>query len=176
MNNVGTHHQFEDKFMSSINFIHEVKIFNEFQNDKKILIFDFRSREEYENRHMDSSVNIPIEEYSQDFFSCLDEQKITLIADTCTKDPEVKEMVKRYKRFFIVIIMSEDKINRKTIQEFESVSDEKERDVINKSLLFYKALIKNRVRELGLYNMGFKNFSDNYHFMTSGKNVKPMVQ
>lgn len=60
--------------------------------------------------------------------------------------------------------MSENKVPRKSILSYQD-SNEEEKTVILKSLLLYKSLTDNKVRELGLYNLGFKKFADHYDFM-----------
>jgi hypothetical protein len=85
-------------------------------------------------------------------------------------------MVLKYKRFFIVIIMSEIRIQRKTILNLSPSHSKEEQATIDKSLLFYKSLTDNRVRELGLYNLGFNKFSETYYFMITRDKLQPLAR
>jgi rhodanese-related sulfurtransferase len=166
-----SNHQFDEKFLNSINFIHEVKIYNEIQNDQKILIFDLRKREDFDKSHLDLSVNIPHNEFEENFFENIDEK----IISEMTKDKTLSENILKYKRFYLVIIISQNKIHRKNI--FLQTSQNKEEvDIINKSLIFYKAFIKNRVRELGFYNHGFNKLVGYYPFLIRNSLFPPIVQ
>jgi hypothetical protein len=167
--------KFDDKFLSSIHFINEVKVYNEVQNEKKVLIFDLRKKTDYEKCHLDFSINIPYNEYDEDFMKIFNLKKIKIIQDTICTSEELKEMISRYKRYFIVIIMSHEKINKTNINSVLNGNQEN-KEIITKSLLFYKALISNRVRELGLYNKGFVKFYNNYFFLTVGINNNPNLK
>jgi len=162
---------FSLQFLQSINFIHEVKIFNEIQNNKKILIFDFRKKEDFIRFKLDNSLNLPYDEYDKDVFKVFHQNKLIEIA----KNEELKDMLKKYKRFYIVIIMSEVKISMRNIYEYKSCELE-EKEIILKCLSFYKSLVKNRVRELGLFNLGFKNFLEHYDFMVMKNNCLPLAK
>jgi hypothetical protein len=85
--------QFDDKFISSNIFIHEVKVYNEIQNEKKILLFDLRKKEDYNKCHLDFSINIPYNEYDEDFFKLFDSKKIKYISDNLCQDDELKGML-----------------------------------------------------------------------------------
>ena len=148
-------------FLNNVNFIHEVKIYNEIQNHKKILIFDLRKREIFKNSNLIYSINIPYDEYDKQFFIKFEECKYSKL----TKNLDLKEMIFRYKRYYIVIVMSEEKIARKKILNFVETFDKEEKEIISKSLLLYKSLVEERVRELGLFNLGFKKFVDHYRFI-----------
>jgi hypothetical protein len=155
---------FNIDFLMNINFIHEVKIFNEIQNNKRILIFDLRKKEEFKKCKLSFSLNIPFNEYSPSDFEKLDIDFLSQKAE----DMDVKDMIKKFRRFYIVIIMSEEKIERKKIfNPKELHSDKEHMDIVQKSLLLYFALTKSKVRELGLYNLGFKKFEKHYSFMVS---------
>jgi hypothetical protein len=158
---------FDQSFLKSIFFIHEVKIFNEIQNKKKIIIFDLRKRDEYNKCFLEGSINIPYNEYDYEFFETFNESTISGM----TSNTNLKEKILRYKRYFIAIIMSEKKIKRKDILELNSTDDEAER--IKKCLLFYKSLIRNKVREIGLFNKGFERISKDYYFLVNNLYCSP---
>jgi len=162
---------FDSDFLFNINFIHEVKIYNELQNNKKILIFDLRKKEEKEFWSLDYTINIPYDEHSDDFFSIFEVENFIKKTD----NHEVKEMLYKYKRFYIVIVMSEEKIARRTILKFPEC-DGDEKLIIKRSLLLYKALTNKRVRELGLFNLGFKKFAEHYGFLIKFKGQIPAAK
>lgn len=162
---------FPHSFLLNINFIHEVKIFNEIQNNKKILIFDFRTKEDYNRTSLYYSINIPYNEHDKNNLKVFNVDKMMELASK----EEIKEMVRKYKRYYIVIIMSEKKIARKKILKHEN-SEDIERDIIIKTLLFYKALVNNRVRELGLFNLGFSKFVDHYEFIVCKNSSYPLAK
>jgi hypothetical protein len=162
---------FKSDFLWNINFIHEVKIYNELQNNKKILIFDLRKKEEKEFSSLNYTINIPYNEHPDDFFKIFEEEKFM----KKTEDPEVKDMLRKYRRFYIVIVMSEEKIARRKILKFPEC-DGDESLIIRRSLLLYNALTKKRVRELGLFNLGFKKFAEHYGFLIRCKGQDPTAK
>jgi hypothetical protein len=169
--------QFDSNFINTLKYIHEIKIFNEIQNQSKILIFDFRKRSEYEARHLDLSINIPYDESDTDFFETFCESKIKLLCENFTHSDCVRQRIKSYKRYFIALIMSEEKIKRKQIENVLSDEGEEEkREAIQKVMLFYKALIIKGVREIGLYNGGMKKVAENYEFMLWHGIEKPLAK
>jgi hypothetical protein len=168
---------FNDKFYKSLQYIHEVKIFNEIQNYKNILIFDFRRKEEFDKHRIENSINLPFDKYDYSFFETLDEAKIKQIAEVASLNEETRNMLKRHKRYYIALIISEEKIKRAMIESCEKFdSDDIERERIIKCLLFYNALVKNRVYELGLYNKGFKKFEQHYYYLVSSIDKKALAR
>jgi hypothetical protein len=153
------------------NFIHEVKIYNELQNHQKILIFDLREKEHFQQSSLKFSLSLPHPDYPADFFANFDEIKYSELSE---KD-ELKSIIKSYKRYYIVIIMSELKIKRKKILSYHKLGDHFiDKEAIRKSLLLYQKLVLNKVREIGLYNMGFKSFADNYYFIITRYGLPPI--
>jgi hypothetical protein len=154
-----------EDILTKINFIHEVKIYNEIQNHKKIIIFDLRSRETFAKSHIQFALNLPYKEYEPSFYINFDEEKLCLL----TTREELKSMIRRFKRYYIVIIMSEHKIKRKHVLNYHKqcpVKDQEERDIIKKSVLLYQTLTSgHKVREIGLYNLGFERFTNHYYFI-----------
>jgi rhodanese-related sulfurtransferase len=154
---------FEIKFLKSLNLIHEVKIYNEIQNNKKIIIIDLRTRSEYENCKIDFSVNLPYDELDVDFFSNFDEN---IIIEKFTENEELRKMLKTYKRFYIAVIMSESKICKGEIFGKVPASSEKNGEIILKSMALMKAFYQKKIREIGLFNQGFSKLYKNYSFLT----------
>ena len=167
---------FDDNFLNCIRYIHEVRIFNEIQNSKKILIFDFRNREEYFMQNLGLSLNIPFDEHDFEFYQALDDKKIAVL-DKYTDCCEVKQRLKSFKRYFIVLLMSETRIKRKTIENcLSEETDSLERDKIIKTLLFYKALVKQGVREIGIFNLGINKLASEYGFMINKSNTRTCIK
>lgn len=169
------------KFLKSIKYINEIKIFNEIQNFKKVIFFDFRRREEYKSYKIEQSIHIPFNEFDLTFFETMDNEKLCTLCNFYVACEELRTMLRKYKRHYIVLIMSEDKIKRKTIEDFfscntlnEEIDDEKEQ--ILKSLLFYRALKKNGVYEMGLYNLGFKKLNQHFDFILKTEYREPLVK
>jgi CRISPR/Cas system CSM-associated protein Csm2 small subunit len=154
MNNI-----IDESFLERMYFIHDVKIFNEMQNQKKILIIDLRSRDEFNKCHLGESINIPYNEHGEDFFKTFDEN----IISEMTNENELRNKILRFKRFYIAIITSEKKINRRDILKMNGTGDELERTT--KSLLLYKSFLNKKIREIGLYNKGFERISNHYYFL-----------
>jgi rhodanese-related sulfurtransferase len=157
----------KEELLAKINFIHEVKIYNEIQNHKKIIIFDLRQRDQYQKAHVQFSINIPFNEYDAQFYINFSEKKYADLTDS----EDLKEMIKSYKRYYIVIIMSDEKIKRKNIISFNKQEEGVDKEIIRKSLLLYQSLVTNKVRELGLYNIGFSKFASYYYFLVNRDNV-----
>jgi rhodanese-related sulfurtransferase len=163
--------KFDENFLNSINFIHEVKVYNEIQNDRKVILFDLRKQEDFKKHNLDQSINIPFNEFEESFFETIDEKAISEL----TQDQELRNNILKYKRFYIVIIISQTKISRKNIF-FQNSQDDEELEIIQKSLIFYKAFIKNRVREIGLYNPGFTNICKIYPFLIRSELAPSLAQ
>jgi hypothetical protein len=169
------------KFLKSLKYINEVKIFNEIQNFKNVIIFDFRKREEFKTYQIEQSIHIPFDEFDVNFFESIDDQKLCYLCNNYVSCHESRSMLRKYKRHYIVLIMSEEKIKRKTIEEMFSYFPQKEKmeegnEQILKCLLFYKALKKNGVYEMGLFNVGFRKFFQHYDFMVNTSFRKQIVK
>ncbi len=161
----------EDK-LNEINFIHEVKIFNELQNHKRILIFDLRTSEQFTNTHLEYAINIPYNLTNEDMFSSFEEAKYVSFTDSEVS----KLMIERFRRYYIVIIMSEIKIKRKVIMKYFHLKEEPYKEIIRKSLLLYHSLYKRKVTEIGLYNLGFRKFAEHYSFVIMKYNNKALTK
>ncbi len=146
--------------MKKFNFINETKIFNEIQNNKKILIIDLREKSHYENMSLPFSLNLPYDKNPEDFYSNF----TNYITPDLTEDQMIKEMLYRYKRFYIAIIFSEEKFNRKDIIDWD-VEKIKSFDSLNKALSMYYSFTSNRVREIGVCLKGFKRIYEKYSFI-----------
>jgi len=169
----------DTKFLKSLKLINEVKIFNEIQNYKKLIIIDFRKREDFNINHIENSINIPFNEYDFQFFETIDDQKMCYICNNFVRCENLKSMLKRYKRHYIVLIISQEKIKRKTIEAIgtgKKLNSEEEKDQIIKSLLFYKALQKNRVYEMGMFNLGFKKITKYFDFLVCSESRRSLAK
>jgi hypothetical protein len=117
---------------------------------------------------MKFSIHLPFTDFDFDFFENINDEKINFICNKYIYCEELKEMLRKYKRHFIVLILSEEKIKRKTIEcassEKYDITDEKNIKII-KCLMFYRALRNNRVYEMGLYNLGFEKISRHYDYL-----------
>ncbi len=167
--------------MKKIKYISDVKLYNEIQNDKKILILDLRSREEYAAGHIALSFNIPFDEYDYEFFQSWCNNSSVL--ENKTDDTCIKLRLKNFKRYFIGIIISNFKINPLVIEQIINNSGDNQNDEssnynerITKALLLYQSLMSNSVRELGLYNLGLEVFYGNYSFLMSRLGETPRVK
>jgi hypothetical protein len=161
----------EDK-LNELNFINEVKIFNELQNHKRILIFDLRSIDQFTHTHLEHAINIPFNSTDDDTFSKFEGAKYAMFADS----EEAKLMIERFMRYYIVIVMSEIKIKRKVIMKILHTKEDSGKEIIKKSLLLYNALQKRKVREIGLYNLGFRKFADHYSFIIMKNNNRALTK
>lgn len=152
----------------NLKIISEGKLFNEIEA-QKALIFDFRTRSEFRSSSLrDISVNLPHNEISLDF---LKKNNILEGELEAYGSKYIKDKIKKYKRFYIAIIMSEEKINLEYIDNYQiknNVSDE-----ISKPLAFYQTLINNRVRELGLYIYGFNLFRSKFPYLVHINDCNP---
>jgi rhodanese-related sulfurtransferase len=153
---------YNEKFLNKLNFLNETKIFNELQNNKKIIVFDLRSRNEYEIYHCENSINVPIEEIEIENISTFNEQFLSQF----TKDDSYKTcLLSKYKRLFVAIVCSQNRI-KKSLFLTSTKKDDAEEMFIGKILIFYQSLINNKIREIGLFVKGYKMFHENYNFVS----------
>ena len=157
---------FNENFFKKVNFINETKIFNELQNSKKILIFDFRPKAEFLYKHFENSLNLPIDEIDVDCLMKFDENELKKYTD----DNYIKSLVSKYKRLFIGFICSSEKIKRKSFLSPDLSKNENLQ--IGKILTFYKTLISNKIREIGLYIKGFNKIENSFNYILV-KNLVP---
>ncbi len=155
-----------------IKMLSQFKIFNEVES-QKILIFDFRTREEFQTGCLlDYSINLPYNEIPTELLEnsrAIEDKLLEPYADsgTCNR-------VQKYKRCFVVLIMSEEKIPKKAILEASQVMDNPDESLpqrITIPLKFYKNLVNNKVREIGLYNRGFRTLKSNFPFLCYQNNL-----
>lgn len=162
------------KFLSNLkkfNFINETKIFNEIQNNKKILVFDFRSKSEYEKMSLPNSINLPFDENPNEFF----ENFISQINPDLSEDLIIKEMLCKFRRFYIAIIFSEEKFHRKEIINYE-VEKLRSNDALYKALCAYHSLSSNKVREMGIHLKGFQAIFQKYFFIVKNNLNEPLFK
>ncbi len=162
--------EFTEEILNEINFIHEVKIFNELQNHKRILILDIRTSDEFKNTHLEYAINIPYNLNEETFI--FDEKRFADYAD----NEESRMMVERFRRYYIVIVMSEEKIKRKVIMKYFNLKEDLIKEKIRKSINLYHSLYKRKVREIGLFNLGFRKFADHYAFIIMKNNNKALTK
>ena len=151
--------------LKKVQFINEVKIHNEIQNHKKILIFDLRSQKEFSESSLPYSLNIPFKDYSENFFKNF--SKNILNFQLNGKEDDLKEMILKYKRFYIAIIFDRKKFHRKEILNF-SEEKFKEEESLYKALLLYNSLTSNKVREIGLFIKGYEKLKSKFWFILKG--------
>jgi len=146
--------------LKKFNFINETKIYNEIQNNKKILIIDLRKDSDFKKMYMPFSLNLPYDQNSEKFY----ENFINNINPDLSQDDIIKEMLYRFKRYYIAIIFSEEKFQRKEIINYD-IQKIKTFDNLYKALCLYQSLISNKVREIGICLKGFKRIYEKYSFM-----------
>lgn len=152
---------FNQNFLKKVNFVNENKIFNELQNSRKILIFDFRSRIEFKESHCENSINIPHDEVEIENLLNMNENYLYTFTNG---DPYLQTLLSKYKRLFIAIVCSQQKIPRKNFLSKEQ-SKTNEDLLIAKVLLLYRSLINNKIREIGIYIKGYTLFEESYSFL-----------
>ena len=148
--------------LQKVQFINGVKIHNEIQNNRKILVFDLRCQKEFSEKSLPNSLNIPYNQYPKSFFENFSENILNFALENIEDD--LKEMIMRYKRFYITIIFHEKKFQRK---EILNLSEEKfkEEDALYKALLLYNSLTSNKVREIGIFIKGFEKLKGKFWFI-----------
>jgi hypothetical protein len=156
--------------------ISEIKLFNELEA-QKIILFDFRPRKVFrESSLYDFSINIPFDEVQDDILDnpqILDDRLLEQYAHS----DYLKNCLHKCKRYFLVIIMSDEKINKvdiyKYINQLEDgfqISDE-----IYKPLKLYQNLLHNKVREIGIYTRGFQLFKQHFPFLLHQGDSLPLL-
>ena len=155
----------ELKHYQKVKFLSKVRLYNEILNNYgEILVFDFRSKEEYNIiQYKYYSINLPWNDdtINDQFLNEFNQNSISAYCETDI----VKKVLGRMKRFFIVIVCSNfitslyDMNNDNTV-----VDNQKDSQAIayNKALRFYNTLIKNKIRELGFYIDNYADFLQKY--------------
>jgi len=163
----GKYYDFKDLFSeclkSKLNFLNETKIFNELQNHKKIIIFDFRTRSQFAAYHLENSINLPVDEVSVEDLEKVDEN--TLLSYSHNKE-EAKPLLSKYKRLFVVLIFPQKQIKKRNFVS-PNQEDYEETLRIAKVITFYKTLVTNKIRELGIYIKGFGLLDNSFGFALS---------
>jgi len=157
--------------IKKINFINETKIFNEIQNHKAVLIFDLRTRSDFLLRSLPNSLNLPFDENKDEFF----ENFINNIHHNLTDDQILKEMLRKFRRFYIAIIYSDEKYNREEIINFnyQKIKDD---NSLYKALCLYNSLVSNKVREIGVHLKGFSRIFSKYSFLVRNSFNQPLLK
>lgn len=152
--------------LKKIKFINDVRIHNEIQNNRRILVFDLREPKEFQNNCLPNSLNIPYSDYEFNFFKNFTEKVSNF--EFKSEESELKEMIKRYKRFYITIIFDEKKYHRKEILNFKE-EDFKKEESLYKAILLYNSLVGNKVREIGIFIKGFEKLKEKFWFILKDK-------
>jgi dual specificity MAP kinase phosphatase len=105
-------------------------------------------------------LNIPIDEVEVESLMSLDEKFMSLFKN----DLEAPFLLKHFKRLFIGIVCSENKIKRKNFL-FGNKSNLLEEIMIGKILTFYQTLLNNKFREVGVFIKGYNLIERNYGFL-----------
>jgi len=111
-----------------------------------------------------NSINLPIDEVSVEDLMKMDEN--VLLSFTEHNAEEGKALLAKYKRLFVAIIVSQEKVPKEKFKnpDFDNYDELLK---IGKILTFYKMLISNKIRELGIFSKGFRRFEQNFGFILS---------
>lgn len=152
-----------------INFINQPKLFNEIINNQgEILIFDFRSAEDFkENHYKKYSINLPYNNKNITFDFCNNYQT----CEWAHFSPENKKVLNRIKRFYILVVSTNEYISKDyLINIYLKVHRQESLNECElacfKALLFYNMLVKNKIRELGFYINSYDKFLKDFNFIT----------
>lgn len=157
--------------IKKFNFINETKIFNEIQNNKRILVLDLRPKKSFINFSLPNSVNLPYDEYSDEFF----QKFINNITPDLSDDPFIKDMLKKFRRFYIAIIFSDEKFHRKDVINYDN-DKIKSLNHLYKALSLYSSLTTNKVREIGIDQKGFSCINSKYWFLVRNNLNDPEIR
>lgn len=157
--------------MRKFHYINETKIFNEIQNNKKILVLDLRSRNDYAKMSLPNSVNLPFDEKPNEFF----ENFISFISPDFSEDPIIREMLCKFRRYYIAIIFSEEKFHMKEIINYDAEKLQSE-EALYKALCLYHSLSTNKVREMGIHLKGFSSIFTKYFFIVRNNLSEPLFK
>ena len=155
-----------------INLITHSRLFNEISNNKgEILIFDFRKVEDFQKKSFEKySVNFPYNHEKLTFEYC-SKYNISDWTSTFCND-ENKRVIARMKRFFILFVISDDKPNQEEIERLfnsDRINFEEEKikdnEALVKSILLYKTLKKNKIREVSFFKDSYKKFLNDFIFI-----------
>lgn len=143
----------------TVNYLKESKLFNEMLNNQgEILVFDLRTKEDFDDHNLSLySLNLPFDSFEYKFFSTFEPNSW----EKMTKDSMLKSIIRRLRRFYIVIVVSNDPVSKANLVKLEDddymekhlkedsrlISDSAE----VKGLLLYKSLVKNKIREIGYF-------------------------
>lgn len=155
-------------------FIYAFQVFNHMFNKsgtnekvlehgKYCLILDLRTEKEFEEKHISNiSIGLPTDQLSLEFFNKVDLNQIALNLRT----ERNKEKLNTFKRFFIVIIFSNEPTEQETFQKIDNNNES-----LLKLQLLYKWLVSNKCREIGICYEGFNKFEEKYPFLVEYGNT-----
>jgi hypothetical protein len=173
----------EEDFKAEVDFLgyEEIKIkttnaqeiFNYYQGFPQILVWDMRAKKHYQNCHLKSSVNLPVDKFVDDDFINFDPQKII---DKHLESEVDKDAFKKRKRWMLFIVAH----RTCTTDIFKSLADMFDYDKVSSlkntyssqdilatrnSVLLYKALKKNNTREVYIWRNSFNAIQGKYPFL-----------
>lgn len=143
------------------------RFYNEILNNRgEILIFDFRAKSIFDEKHFSYySINIPYddERIEKDFLVDYNPKKW---GDVFTDNKEIKSILNKIKRYFIVIVYNNTSINIDFNENENDSLTNCQTDVSFNSFQFafgfYHLLERNKVRELGIFNDKYLEFLCKY--------------
>ncbi len=153
----------QDDIPNVINFLSEAKLFNEILNNSgEVLVIDFRKVEEFKEASFSNySINLPFnsEDVTCEFCNTYDPKAW----ETKVFDETTLKVLKRMRRFFIIVVFSNEPTTKDEIKEMifklkENMTLDHKQTAIFKGLLFYNMLIKNKFREIGYFIDDYSKF------------------
>jgi rhodanese-related sulfurtransferase len=173
----------EEDFKTEVDFIgHEQmsikttnaqEIFNYYQHFSKILIIDMRAKKHYDNCHLKRSINFPVDQFVDNDFINFDPQKI--IDEHLELQVDIDAFKKRKQA--MVFIVAHRTCTTHIFQsladmfDYDNVGDLKNtfssQDILatRNSVLLYKALRNNKLREVYICRNSFNAIQGKYPFL-----------
>lgn len=154
--------------LPKVNFLNDVRLFNEILNNSgEILVFDFRKKKDFEEANFTGySLNIPFDDEHTTFEFCSTYDPSAW--DILTDSDKLKKMLKRIRRYYVVIATTKDRIDRSSILELlkklkNNIELNDQEEAIFKGLIFYNMLIQNKIREIGFFTGHYEEFIKHYN-------------
>ena len=151
----------------NINFINQTRLFNELINNiGEILVFDFRSKEDYTIHFNKYSINIPANKIGYDF--CLKYDQQGWISGF--SDSENRIAMSKVKRLYCLVVANNVTDKQSLVSIYQQLGKDgsirEEDDATVKGLLFYTMLFNSKIRELGFFVGSYKKFLEDYSYLT----------
>lgn len=166
----------DERRKNNVKMVSEIKIYNEVEA-QKVIIIDFRSRKDFNSGCLfDFSINLPYDEVGDDiledpgFFS-------KGLLEKFAHSEFLEDRASRIKRYFVAIIMSQNKIRKHDIMSYVNGIDSAYEfsEELTKPIKLYNNLIQNKVREIGLYTRGFNLFRNKFPFLIHTNQKNPTL-